>query len=346
MHQRVTLADVAHEADVSVSAVSLVLRGRPGVGEAASRRVREAARRLGYRPDAAATALRTGRTMIAGILVRNLRNSYFTDLIAGFDKECIRQGISPLVATSDFDPARERQALQELVDRGAEAIAVAAVTPIDELDRWNLPSHVPVLVIDSDISLRESGRAARPIMEVGHDLANAVDQAVDHLVELGHRRIALFVSSHARQPTDLSIRALRAAERVGATLITRSVSYLTTDEAEDDLESLLRSKAPPTAVVFVSVNMALSAYTVARRLNLTIPDDLSVIAVGDSRWAPYLAPPLTAIRTDAYELGEVAARTLIAALEDPEQNAFAPIVLPVSTVIRDSTASPPQGATP
>ena len=330
------MRDIAESLGISVSAVSLALRERPGVGEELRRTVAEEARRLGYVPDRAAVTLRTGRSGAVGLLIRNLRNPFFSDVVEGFDFECARRGYQAMITSSRYELPHEKDLLEALTSRAIDGLAMAPIGSGRAAGAWTARTGKPAVVINCSRGLSPA------LSAVGVDAAAAVRTATAHLVALGHRRIGIVAAPHRTSPDPervTELRALLAGHGLEPVVVTTALSDVPATRA------LTEQFARPvgeriTAVLTNSDFLAHAVYQAARASGLRIPTDLSVVGHDDLPTSALLDPPLTTFRVDRIAIGTASAATLIDRIEDPTRTRLR-TVAPGTFVVRGSTAPPP-----
>jgi LacI family transcriptional regulator len=309
-----TLSDVAARAGVSVSAVSRVLSGASGVrvSSATRERIVEAARLLDYRPNYVARALKFSRTNVLALVVPDVANAIFAELMRGVEEEAFRLEFMVLLARTDHMP---RDAIARLVGEGrVDGVLVQLGDSMSTDDVSALLSgKVPAVLINSS----SPGHAG----SVTLDDPRAAALAVAHLRDLGHRRIGLI---GGLQSTD------SARRRESGFRDAMSAANLMVDEKhitrlgyghEEGAEAWQRVAAggdPPTAVVVANVNAALGVLVAARRLGLRVPEDLSVVAIHDTWVAATAWPALTTVRMPLADLGRQAVTDLVARIAHGE----------------------------
>ncbi|WP_185908423.1 LacI family DNA-binding transcriptional regulator [Streptomyces sp. WAC02707] len=330
---RPTSRDVAQAAGVSQAAVSLVLgdkwRGR--VSEPTAQRVRDAARRLGYRPNLAARNLRLGRTRTVLLVVPALTTEFFAEVYTGAARVAAQHGFGVVLYPSPegVGPARDPFASAQAVADGviASSMAADALTAIRG-------DQLPLVMLDSD---PEGSLGAAT---VNLDITDGIRQVAEHLLALGHRRFLHLAADVPSWTFEIRARALaaRLADTPGTTLRTARAP-ISVDGALAATETALAAPGPrPTALVCDDDKLAVGAYKAARRAGLRVPDDLSVTGLDDLGLATAIDPELTTVRLDAELFGERGMRALLAVMEGrtPEEGD-----IPVHLVVRGSTAPPP-----
>jgi LacI family transcriptional regulator len=333
-----TLSDVASLAGVSVSAVSRVLSNASNsrVSPATRQRIEDAARELDYRPNFAARALRFSRTNAVALVVPDLTNAIFADLMRGVEDAAHDLDYMVLLAREgSMQPPGE--AIARLVGEGrvdGVLIQVGDSTLLDDLSAI-LDGRVPVVLINS--------RNDEHVGSVVLPDAEGTALAVEHLVSLGHRRIGLI---NGLTTTDTATRRgdgfLTAMAAAGLEPDPQQVTRLGYDivQGREAMRRLAALPVLPTAVVVANVNAALGAIAEARELGIRVPADLSIVAIHDTWTAEVAWPPLTTVRMPLYDLGRtsmasIAARIASGLVEDVVVRDPAP-----QLIVRGSTAPP------
>ncbi|MFD0558493.1 LacI family transcriptional regulator [Stackebrandtia endophytica] len=329
MNRQPGLRDVAKAAEVSVALASLALNDKPGVSAATRQRILAVADSLGYQANPAARALRLGRTDSYGLILRNLQNPFFLDVITGVQEAAAAQGATVLISDADYSHTRELEAVDHLAAQRVAGLAIAPVGPGDAVARWRqLCPGKPVVVLNA-VSPQLPG-----VQRVAPDNQAAVSLAVRHLVELGHRRIA-FLTAPAEVMADHDRLETYQAEcdRLGIDC-TPVATALAFDAVLAVTSRLLRSDEPPTAVITNSDFTAHAVYSAARREGVEVGAGLSVIGHDDLPTSALLDPPLTTLSLDRRALGRAVFERMTSA------STFDDHVEPVDLVVRASTAAP------
>jgi LacI family transcriptional regulator, galactose operon repressor len=339
MPRRPTIRDVAERAGVHPGTASRALDpGRPGrIAEPTARRVRAAARDLGYAPDPTARSLRSGRSGLVGVVIPDLTNPVLPPIVRGIEETLWRAGLACLVADTDNDAERETVAVRELQARRCDGIVIASARRDSATVRASAREPTPIVLVTRDVE-----GAGVPF--VGGDDAAGVRAAVAHLADLGHERIA-YVSG----PADLSTTAIRlsavrdaaAAAGVADGLRVVAAGAYAIAEGRRVAGDLLAAGRDVTAVLAGNDMLAIGVYEALADAGLRCPDDVSVVGHNDMPLVDKLAPPLTTVAIPQYEIGVAAARRLLADLAgDGAHGAAARTLLPTRLVVRGSTAAP------
>ncbi|MCX6407446.1 MAG: LacI family DNA-binding transcriptional regulator [Propionibacteriales bacterium] len=328
-----TILDVAREAGVSKSTVSRVLDERlPTSHSASAQRVRDAAQRLGYRRDRFASALRRQQTRTVGVLVPRLTDTVMAMTFEQVAAACARRDQFAIVATTDDDPATEQEAVERLLDQRVDGLVLTTARLGDDLTARLRDRGVPVV-----LALRADGSTPSA---VGDDELGGY-LAARHLVDLGHRRIALVAGpSYASSAVGRQAGFRRALAEVGVTDVGDLVheSAFSMESGEDVARRVLASPDRPTAVFAVNDNTAIGVLAAAQALELSVPEDVSVVGYNDVPVSARLPRPLTTVRVP---FDQIAAATL--ELLD-ETRAGAPVrhvVVAPTLIPRSTSARPP-----
>ena len=320
--ERVTSVDVARRCGVSQSTVSLVFSGK-AAGRISARTeaaVRAAAEELGYRPNVAARALKTGAARTVALVVPDITNPFFGGLLRGAQTAARAAGYAVALIDTDNDRDWGAASAEALRAGPADGLLLFEVDP----PRRSAGTE-PIVVIESE---------SRGHPSVRLDAERGTEAAVRHLLELGHRRIGHVASVHER-PT-FALRR-RAVDRLVEGRVPRVHADFTLDAARDAAVALLSEHDRLTALFCDDDIIAAGAYLAARRLGLRIPDDLSVVGFDGLEIGRVLDPPVTTVAADAYELGRVAFALLMAQLAGKRPRSR---VLAVELELRGSTAAP------
>ena len=325
---RPSIRDVAREAGVSTALASFALNDRDGVAAETKARILRVAADLGYRPDPTARALRTGLTGNYALMVRNMQNPYFLEVLRGAQDAASEHGSTVFAVDSAYSIEREREHVRHLVQQRVDGLAIAPVGSGDAIDLWQeLSPGKPTVVVNAVAD--QSG-----ITRVGPDNEAAVDLAVEHLHALGHRRITFYSApAGVMADHDRLERFLQRCSELGVaahpveTALNLDAAYQLTCE-------LLDGSAPPGAIVTNSDFTAHAIYRAARDRGVQIGSELSVIGHDDLATSQLLDPPMTTLVLDRFELGRAIAQRLHPNAELGDH------VQPVALVVRGSTAGP------
>ena len=338
---RPTIADVARRAAVSKSTVSRVLNGDTGhMRPTTHERVRQAIQELGYRPSALARSLTLRHSRTIGLLISDVGNPFYAEVIQGVEDIALAQGYSLFTANTHYNLTRAERLITSLADHQVDGMIIMSSILSEQLLDLVLERGIPSVVIDWPVATEDS-RVAR----LHVDYASGIRQAVDHLVTLGHRTIAHLSgpldlpTSRARQEAFLAALAANGLDPQSAPLYEGTLRI---EGAHAALGDLLARRPRPSAILAANDQSALGLLFSAHALGLRLPDDLSLVGLDDIRLAAQVSPSLTTVALPRIELGALAAEMLLGLVQTPETSATMPIERTVTTrlVVRASTAAP------
>lgn len=330
--RRPTLRDVSAVAGVSPKTVSRVINADPAVAPATAERVREAIRRLGFRPNPVARSLRVGRDDAIGLVVENIADPFFAEVTGAIEELARERGMFVIVTSSGYAPENERTAIGGLANR---RVAGIIITPTSDdhayLDR-SLPG-LPAVFVDRP----PVGFEADSVLSDNEGGARA---ATEHLIRHGHRRIAFVGDRPHVYTTRLRHRGFRAAMRAAGIPVDERLVRVGAVDARDataETLDLLASSPAPTAVLSANARSSLG---VARALRLGGHTRVAHVGFDDFAAADSLTPPVTAVSQDPHRLGRTAAELLFARVNG-ETGPPRRVVLPVRLIVRGSGELPP-----
>jgi DNA-binding LacI/PurR family transcriptional regulator len=336
-----TMHDIAREAGVSRSTVSRVLNSAPSsieISEETRARVQAAARRLGYRPNPLARGLKGARTMLLGVIVREITDPFFADAIEAVSTEAARRGYNVVLGHA-HGRADEAIVLRSVLEtRHVDAILLLGdMTDQPYLIADVRESRVPVVGLFQGSALNEF-----PMVNV--DNRAGISFALDHLLALGHRRIA-FISG--RPLGDIQERQSAFEERIraeGLELPNGYVQRVRNEPAAGDaaLATLMSHAVPPTALICSTDRLAIGVLHGAASRGFRVPSDLSVVGFDDLSLSAYTVPALTTVRMPMREMASRSVQMAIDAVARPGELSVE--VIRPELVVRESTGPVPIGA--
>jgi len=334
--RRTTITDVARAAGVHPSTVSRVLNRRAELSllPETRERVVAAANRLGYRPSALARSLRLRRTFTLGMLVPDITNPFFPPIIKGVEDTAHARGYNLILCNTMDSSEREATYLRVLRERQVDGLLIAssfmADSTISELRREKFPY----------VLLNRATRGSDDLAVLPNNREGTA-AGIDHLVELGHRRIGLVGGPQTTMTGQERLANARAALRRHRLAADDAMVAIADGFSEEAgyiaARRLLREGEAPTAIFTANDLIALGTLRAAREAGLVVPDDLSIVGFNDIPQADLFDPPLTTVHVPQLEMGAKAASLLIAQLErEPIDQRR--VVLDATLVIRGSTA--------
>jgi len=294
---KVTIKEVAKDAGVSVGTVSRVLAKTAEVKQPLRERVNRSIIKLKYKPNLAARALRANHVNVIGLMVPDITNPYFAQVANLLESEASKKGYALILASSHGDVNHEARQFSALLDHSPKGIVLI---PTSDTIKMELPKNIRISILD------------RPLAEMN---AIALDQgkssalAADHLVELGHRKIAYIAGPHDIQ-TSIEREAgfsNRIAElqskndSIELTIFRGQFDYTSGEAIARDILSLVQSQRP-TAIAAASDQQAIGAIRAATDMGVSVPNEVSVIGFDDIVLAELLVPRLTTIRQPVYDM--------------------------------------------
>ncbi len=330
------MREVAELADVAISSVSRVLSGHPDVSVPMRERVLAAVRELEYEPDFLAQSLRRGATLSVGFVVGDISNPLMADFAAGAESVLRGAGYSMLLMNSENDPEHDVAHIRFFQSRRVDGM-ILSIASEHHRDTLELLSQLetPFVVVDRDVPA-ELGASA-----VLSDHRTGMAEAVNHLLDLGHRRIALVAGSLDLRPGHARLAAMR--EAVAARGLTDETVYLsgsfTAEHGEIATRELLDMPEPPTAIIVGGNQLLVGALrTIAARV-IRLGGDISLVTCDDVPLAELYQPPIASVSRDSVTIGRTAAELLMRRLADDAGPETA--ILPTTFIARASCAPPP-----
>ncbi|WP_029356910.1 LacI family DNA-binding transcriptional regulator [Bosea sp. 117] len=344
----VTIQDVARAASVSTASVSNFLNGRHDRMRPETRdRILSVIKDLDYKPSGVARQLKSGQAPMIGLLVPTVANPFFGELAVAVERSAQAQGFHVLLCNTLRDLKREREFANELVAYGVRGlISASALTDLDEV---NSLIRRGVSLVFFDVQSLDVGGMGVDVVTL--DNAGASRLAVNHLVGLGHRRIAYVTAPTGTISRSARLRGYREEIRANALdfeLVVieearkRDGAYGDTDLAELGRRAATRiatSTPRPTAVVAMNDMIALGLISGLRDAGLNVPHDISIVGIDDINVASLLSPSLTTIRQPFAEMAEAAVGGLKKRMALPTQSGSEHVFAP-ELIVRASTASP------
>ena len=330
----ITIRDVAQRAGVSYQTVSRVINGSERVSPETKARVETAIAELGYRPNAIARSMSNGNSHTLTCLSPNLTDYTFASLIEGAEKEARQAGYF-FISASAPDIATFSLLVDELIaSRRTEGIMV--INPFID-DRFSLiPANVPTVLLGTRPRMDHLNTVALDEEAAGRD-------ATQHLIDLGHRSIALITGplcEDCSQDRRIGYEAALRQSGINADPAKVLEGDWSATSGYQAVQQFLKKNIHFTALFAQNDRMAVGAIRALREAGLSVPQDISIIGFDDMPLASYFDPALTTMRQDTFAMGHEAARLLIKALEQPE-SPETHICVPAELVIRSSTARLP-----
>jgi DNA-binding LacI/PurR family transcriptional regulator len=331
MQKPVSIKDIAEAAGVSPSTVSRALHDHPRISEQMAKRIRQLARQMGYSPSVPARSLVTRHTSTIGLVISHVSDPFLGRLVNGVEEAARVEGYSVFLSSSYRNADLEANIIRDFFERRVTGVVVSSSQINNGYFELRKRYPLPFVLIN----FQEYPHS------VSTDNLAGAQQAVEHLVQLGHRRIA-YVSNHHIYPTDLHRRA-------GYKATLRKYEILVDDalviEGDGTLEGgvramrqLLALPVPPTAIFCYNDVTAMGVMRGIYAAGRQVPHDFSVIGFDDLDLAAYYCPPLTTVHQPCYRLGKRAMRMLLRLIQGGED--VEAEVLPAELVLRETSGPP------
>src|SRR3989441_7309596 len=334
---KMTIAEIAAQAGVSIPTVSRVLNGRPDVAPATRARVEQIIKESSYIRSSAAKALRKGSSGIIDLLVPNLDNQYVTEIVRGVEEALERTGLRLALSFTQGKSLGERQWLDKITDRATDgAILVLARGQSSRLKELR-QRGIPFVVVD------HRGELGPDVPSVGATNWAGGRMAVEYLASLGHRRIAIIAGPPSYRCSLDRIAGYRAALEAAGTPIDPELirpGDFRLHSGYTQTGALLALPDPPTAIFAGNDMQAMGAYKALYLRNIHVPERMSVIGFDDIPLTTIVSPSLTSVRQPLFGMGRVAT-TMLLRLIAGERLDSCRVELPTTLIMRESCASPP-----
>lgn len=330
----VTIHDVADKAGVSVATVSRVINNHPYVREATRQKVLTALREMSYVPNANAGSLARKSTSIIAVLVPDITNTFFTTLVRGIEDQASESGLSVILGNTDEDVQKEQFYINKFLERRVDGLVVVPVENKKKNFQVVQKYGLPLVLVD---------RLVEGVDEdfVGSDNYQGAYQLVNHLIELGHRQIAM-VSG----PKEISV----FAERVSGFYAAMEDAHLPLEQkyllfglkpskevGHSLTRKLLKMNLRPTAIFAANNSLAVGTVSALLQAGIGVPEDISVACFDDNDLNAY-KPFFTSVIQPAYMMGYVAAEVLLQRLKSEKVGPANKIIMQPELVVRQSTA--------
>lgn len=333
---KIDIRSVASHARVSIATVSRTINKVSTVNNVLAARVWKAVEELNYTPNTQARALPSGRTRLLGLIVSEITNPFFPELIQQFEAAVVKQGYELLIGSTNYDPKTMETCVRRMLERKVEGVAVMTFG-IEQgvLERFN-QMDIPMVCMD-----KAPAGATNIALQV--DYRAGIFEGVQHLAVLGHRNIAFIsgpqklFSAQARQAAFLD-----SMQSVG---INTRASWLvegdhTLEGGHDAMRKILAGAQQPTAVMCSNDMMAIGVQHALFEAHLRVPDDLSLIGFDDIHLAEYTIPPLTTVRMSCTDLAQGAVGNLFAHIKGADRDAVTSRQISTRLVVRKTTGLP------
>ncbi len=328
---------VAALAKVSIATVSRTINGAPVVSEKLSKRVWQAIEQLNYFPNSHARSLVSGRSRLLGIIVENITNPFFPELVQSFEEIAVAHGYEILVSSSNSDPNILTTCIRRMIERKVDGVAMLTFGEEEPVLDQLTDHDIPLVLAEFKL---EDPKTSTILL----DYSTGIREAIAHLKTLGHRRIAFLSGPHRIHSAMTRINDFRTAmTEAGLPLAQKWILECdhTMKGGVNGFTRLQELDSRPTAILCSNDTTAIGVLRAAYLKGMQVPRDLSVIGLDDIDFAEYTLPPLTTIRLSRVDL----ARAAFEALRQQAEMAGTPniqreFLVSTSLVLRNSTAAP------
>ncbi|GAB4402771.1 MAG: substrate-binding domain-containing protein [Anaerolineales bacterium] len=330
----VSIKDIARAAGVSHSTVSRALADSPLVREETRERIKQLAQEMGYSPHALARSLVTRRTQTVGVVVTTIADPFVSEIVRGLEETGQNHGYTIILCNSNAEPRRELAAVKALREKRVDGIIVTA-SRIGDLYLPLLEDFgVPIVLINNQ-------QTGKYVYSIGTDDLRGGQIATEHLLSLGHTRIAYIASPNNVNSSQARMEGYRAA------LEAAGIAFDPALVADGDgrpaaamraTEHLLSRGVRPTAIFCYNDMTAIGTMRALRKAGIRVPDDISVVGYDDIPIVEYLDPPLTTIRQRKYDMGCMAMDMLLRLLNGATD--VQDVTIEPTLVVRESTSAP------
>jgi LacI family transcriptional regulator len=343
MHERKkhTMKDVARLAAVSTSTVSAVINGTVPVSPRRKQRVLDAMTALDYHPDAIARSLKTGRSLVIGVVVPDITNAFYPEVIRGIEDAARAAGYGVLFCDSSEDQRNEEKHLSMLFSRRVDGVLLACCAE-STVYATVANRRFPVVFLDRLPAVSMDYTVSSDNVQAGYI-------ATRHLIDLGHKRIAPIAGNLALSPHRDRLEGFRKAMQEFHLPIRDEYMVRGDVQIEDGLSAcnrLFTLPLPPTAIIAGNNKLLLGVLQELERRQIAVPERVSVLGFDDHSWNRYFSPSLTSVSQSTHEIGRCSFELLLQAMngEPSTDPCDRQIRLPTELRIRNSTAPPPPQA--
>jgi DNA-binding LacI/PurR family transcriptional regulator len=329
------IRDVAEQAGVSKSTVSRVMNQPSLVDPETRRRVLETAQRLNYYRNASAQRLaRGGRSDFFGLLISDIENPVFPEMIKSFETSAAAKGYDLFLCATNYSVERTQAAVRKMIENGVRGVAIMTSSATEEIATQLAARQIAVVVVDLEVTRRY-------VSSITIDYSSGISEAIEHLAQLGHRNIAFLAGPDERRS------ARRYRESVVEAIHKRNLRLQQIVECDQTLEGgraavwkLAAGAEQPTALICINDLTAIGAMSALREMGLNVPGQVSVLGCEDIYMARFVNPPLTTVKLDRKFLGNMAFDVLDR-MSRSKQRRGSESQLQTHLIVRGSTASRP-----
>jgi DNA-binding LacI/PurR family transcriptional regulator len=332
--ERMDIHSVAELARVSIATVSRTINHIPTVNPKMAKRVWDAIRELDYFPNTQARALVSGRSKLLGLIVSEITNPFFPELIQGFEEVAVEHGYEILIGSTNYDPERMKRCIRRMLERNAEGVAIMTFGIEQPLLDQLASRNVPLVFVD--VGPEQPGISVLRV-----DYHHGIRQGVQHLAALGHREMAFVAGPQRLHSAQSRLTSFNNALRECGIPADKKMIVEGDHTMEGGIraaERLFAQDRVPTAIMCSNDMLAIGVLHKVSRAGLRVPDDVSLIGFDDINLAKMMIPPLTSVQMSPSDLAHAAVSALRAHLEgDSPQREYK---IDTHLVVRETTGFP------
>jgi DNA-binding LacI/PurR family transcriptional regulator len=329
------IREIARRAKVSTATVSRAINRVPTVDPQLAKRVWKVVDELGYYPNTQARALVSGKSRIFGLVVSEITNPFFPEIVQTFEELAVRNNYEILLTSTVHDSTRMKSSVRRMIERRVDGVAILTFGMEESLLNDLRLRKVPLVFVDV-------GPNAARVSNIRIDYQNGIRQAVQHLAALRHTRIAFVAGPAGLRSAGARKEAFRSSmSEIGLVVPPEMVAVgdHTMEGGMRALGELMRLPKPPTAVLCSNDMTAIGVMREAYDLGINVPRDLSVVGFDDIRLSEFITPPLTTVRMSQTELAQIAFQALMNDVADqPDNEGRKEYPLTTNLILRRSTA--------
>ena len=327
-----TLADIARALGVSKMTVSRAINNHPEISPETRARILETAQRMNYRPNQFARALTTNRSYLLGVVVPDLMHSYFAEICRGIESVAKPLGYQNLICSTDEDAANEEDEIEALLPRTDGLIVASSALPSEtKFYRRLTRERAKLVLIDRQLEGLKCPMVTTDDVKVGL-------LATNHLIGLGHRRVGHLkgtAASTAQMRFEGYKKALLKNRIPFDASLVRECGF-TEEDGYRSMKEWLATNDAPSAIFAANDPAAIGAMTAINEAGLRIPDDVAIVGGGNIHYGDMLRVPLTTVAWSTSEMGQNAARLLVAMVEGKKRPKETYIIVEPELVVRES----------
>ena len=328
-----TMNDVAKEAGVSVATVSRVINNSDGVSKKLKTKVNNAMKKLHYHPSSLARSFKIQQTMLVGVMVPLIDHPFYSRLAMAIEQKLFQHGYRAIICNSEEDESRERAYIEMLLRQRVDGLiinsAVMSTSYFHEIEEL----RIPYVLIDRNLPEAECSKVFGDNSQGGYI-------GMEHLIQLGHRRIGVIGAPAHTEPIDRRIRGTRDAltdygiPENPELLITGDTQLF--DMGYESAHKLMSLDQRPTAIFALTDVTAVGVMHAVSELGYSIPDDVSILGYDNIPIASYMIPQLSTVEQPIIQMGETAVELLFNHINDPE-HPIEKAVLQTKLILRQTT---------